>query len=226
MRVKICGITTSEDARSAAGAGADVIGLNFVGGPRRIDPDRAREILGALPPLIVPVALYEMVGGRPDDELLQRLADLRITHVQLYGHIDAVSIAELAERGFRAIPVLKVADDGFASQADPWLLPDAQHLPAAILLDAHDPTQHGGTGRPFPWDWVASARDAGRLAGWPPIILAGGLRPDNVADAVRVVRPFAVDVSSGVEIEGTPGRKDSAKMREFVANAKAAAITD
>jgi phosphoribosylanthranilate isomerase len=218
LRIKICGITTPEDARSAAEVGADAVGLNFVGGPRRIDLKRAREI--------VPVALCELTGAWIAPDVLELLAAFRVSHVQLYGQPDAAAIVALAEQGFRPIPVLKVADGEFATRGDEWLQRSAPHRPAAILLDAYDPAREGGTGRAFRWEWVAEARDAGKLAGWPPIVLAGGLRPENVADAVRVVRPYGVDVSSGVELDGQPGRKDLEKMRAFVSHANDAAHSE
>jgi phosphoribosylanthranilate isomerase len=88
--------------------------------------------------------------------------------------------------------------------------------PAALLLDTASPNHLGGTGQSFNWHWIAEARQAGELTGLPPIILAGGLTPANVADAIRVARPYAVDVSSGVEVPGHPGIKDPAKMRDFI----------
>jgi phosphoribosylanthranilate isomerase len=90
------------------------------------------------------------------------------------------------------------------------------------VVDTYDPAKAGGTGTPFPWDWVAAARDGGARAGWPPIILAGGLRPENVAEAIREVRPYGVDVSSGVELAGTPGRKDVHQVKAFISHARRA----
>ena len=91
-----------------------------------------------------------------------------------------------------------------------------RYCPRAILLDAASPSQLGGTGQSFNWHWIAEAREAGELDGLPPIILAGGLNPDNVAEAIRIARPYAVDVSSGVEVPGKPGIKDPIKMRDFI----------
>ncbi len=88
--------------------------------------------------------------------------------------------------------------------------------PGAILLDTAHENKLGGTGQSFNWHWIAEARAAGELAGLPPIILAGGLTPDNVADAIRIAQPYAVDVSSGVEVVGKPGIKDPIKMRDFI----------
>jgi phosphoribosylanthranilate isomerase len=95
-------------------------------------------------------------------------------------------------------------------------------LPAAFVLDTASKTQLGGTGQSFNWHWIAEARAAGELTGLPPIILAGGLTPDNVADAIRIVRPYAVDVSSGVEVPGKPGIKDPLKLRDFIQAVRAA----
>lgn len=219
MKVKICGITSVEDAWAAAEAGADALGLNFVGGPRQIDLGRAAEILECLPAFVSPVALVRLEQGRVPDELLELLGEFWVSHLQVYGEVTAGSLAILAQTGFRVMPVLPVRDEAFPEAAAKWLVEETGHRPSAIVLDTHDPERAGGTGKSFPWDWVAAAREAGRLAGWPPIVLAGGLRPENVADAVRRVRPYGVDVSSGVEIAGSPGRKDPEKMRTFIRNA-------
>src|SRR6185369_13376000 len=94
--------------------------------------------------------------------------------------------------------------------------------PDALLLDTASKSALGGTGESFNWNWIAEAREAGELNGLPPIILAGGLTPDNVAEAIRIARPYAVDVSSGVEVPGKPGIKDPLKIRDFIQAAKSA----
>ena len=221
MRVKICGITNEADAAAAVDAGADAIGLNFVAGPRKIDPARGRAILRHLPPLVTPVALVALEGGRIPAEIRNLLNEARVDHLQLYGTCTAEAPAQLVRDGFRPIPVLRVKEAGFAVPGPAWLRAAGSDA-AAVVLDAFDPVRQGGTGEPFCWDWVSAARKAGDLDNWPPILLAGGLRPENVAEAVRVVGPYGVDVSSGVEVEGEPGRKDAARMREFVRRARTA----
>lgn len=220
LRVKICGVTSVENALAAAQAGADAIGLNFVGGPRQIGPERAIEILQALPPLITPVALVRLEQGRLPDDLLELLGEFWVSHVQVYGEVTSGSLAVMAQDGFKPMPVIPVRDEHFADTTNEWLARCAARPPVALVLDAYDPERLGGTGKAFRWDWLEAARQAGRLAGWPPIILAGGLNPENVVDAVRAVRPYGVDVSSGVEVPGRPGVKDSEKMRLFVRRAK------
>lgn len=222
MRVKICGIRTTADAVAAVEAGADAIGLNFYAGPRRIDLTTGAEILESLPPLICPVALVKMEQGMMAYDLACLLTRFQVSLVQVYGQISCECMIRLRSAGFSAVPAVAVRDAGFADQRPVWQSGESQWRPRAIILDTYDPARAGGTGKAFRWDWVREARDQGRLAGWPPIILAGGLNPDNVAEAIRVARPYAVDVSSGVEIEGSPGRKDPDRMRMFVRSAKAA----
>ncbi|MBI4581116.1 MAG: phosphoribosylanthranilate isomerase [Planctomycetes bacterium] len=221
MRIKICGITDVRNALAAAEAGADAIGLNFVGGPRQIDLERAAEILRALPPLLAPVALVRLEQGMVPDDLLEFLGQFWVSHVQVYGDVTAGSLVVLAQDGFQAMPVVPVRDERFAGGVNDWLSRMGGRRPAAIVLDAYDPDRLGGTGRTFQWDWVAEAAAAGAMADWPPIILAGGLTPENVAEAIRKVHPYGVDVSSSVEFEGRAGAKDPIRMRLFVDKARA-----
>lgn len=224
MRVKICGITSPQDAMLAAESGADAVGLNFVGGPRQLDPDRATAILETLPPLVAPVALVRLEHGRISDDLIELLGGFWVSHLQLYGEISPGSLASLASEGFRAIPVVPVRNEGFANTVNEWLSRMGGRKPAAVVLDAYDAERLGGTGKAFRWDWVTRAAGAGQMAGWPPVILAGGLTPANVAEAIAAMRPYGVDVSSGVEAEGKPGIKDAWKMCMFVQNARGAVV--
>lgn len=263
LRVKICGITNLEDGIAAAEAGADAIGLNFVGGPRQITAAVAKEILRALPPMVTPVALVkvESWAGLPP-ECAEVLGEFHVHCLQLYGweltrpagaepafsatgevspsqqsgeafvrsELERVpGLAELplalaitAARGFRAIPALAVKDLTFAERLSAWGSLAREWRPHAVVLDAYDPAREGGTGRTFQWEWVARARAESR-GEWPPVFLAGGLTPENVGEAIRTVRPYGVDVASGVEVEGSPGRKDRAKMTAFVRNSRQAA---
>lgn len=238
LRVKICGITSVADAIAAAEVGADAIGLNFVGGPRRVSLQTARAILEVLPPLVTPVALVRADAAGLPRELLELFGAFRVAHLQVYGtaggppagganadELPAPPVwASLVAAGFRVLSVLAVKDAGFADRLAEWGRRPMQCRPCAVVLDAYDPDRAGGTGRTFCWDWVAQARSSGSTV-WPPILLAGGLNPDNVAEAVRLVRPYGVDVSSGVECAGLPGRKDPEKIAAFVRNARTAMST-
>jgi len=220
MRVKICGITNVEDARAAALAGADAIGLNFVAGPRQIDLDQADRILRSLAPLVTPVALVRLVDGAIASDLLALLETHHVGCVQLYGQLDPDIIRRLLGQGFKPLLVVRVQDHDFAAQVNEFLAACGPDRPAGVVLDAYQPGRLGGTGKEFHWPWVAQARQAGKLEGWPPLILAGGLTPDNVAQAIATARPWAVDVVTGVE--QAPGKKDPDKMAAFVRAARLA----
>ena len=196
-RVKICGITRWEDARLAIELGAAALGFNFhLPSPRYIDPAAAREIILKLPPLVAAVGIF---ADEADDEHVAHIAKhAGIAVVQVHGPRVPRWDGVLAE--FQLIRGVAVKN-GFHPET-------LQALGGnTILLDAFDAKLHGGTGKTFNW---ALARDASRFAN---IILAGGLTPDNVGQAIREVRPFAVDVASGVE--ASPGIKDAAKLRNF-----------
>ena len=199
-RVKICGVTTPTDARMAADAGADAVGINFhPPSPRSVGPLMAAEIVAALPPFVAAIGVFV----DPDADRVRRVLDrTRLDGLQFSG-------GESSEfcRAF-GIPYIKVAgmETGFDFVAFECRYPDAQ----AILLDTYDPNLAGGTGRSFDWSiWPSSDRR---------LILAGGLRPDNVAAAIAATRPYAVDVASGVEGEAM-GRKDAELVGRFVAEA-------
>lgn len=200
-RVKICGITSSEDALVAAEAGADAIGLIFWPASRRaVDLETARTIARALPPFVSVVGVF--VDDTPDH--VRSVADaVGLSAVQLHGAEMVADWARFPRPVLKAMPVEAYADS-------PW-----QTARAAILVDAHDPVTVGGTGRTVDWDL---ARD---IAATRRLVLAGGLTPDNVAHAVAHVRPWGVDVASGVE--RAPGVKDHDKVRAFIAAARAAA---
>lgn len=222
MRIKICGITNAFDAEEAALAGADAIGLNFVGGPRCIQQQEAKDIMRALPPMVTAVALIHLEHGQLPAALRPILDINRISHLQLYGEYGGEDLAALHEEGFATYPVVAVQHEGFAGEVAEWMTGDPQQQPKGVVLDTYDPALKGGTGRTFRWDWVGSARQAGLLEHWPPIILAGGLNPDNAAQAIQEARPYGVDVASGVEQDGQPGKKDLQRMRGFVRSARKA----
>ncbi len=204
VKVKICGITRAEDAVAAAEAGADAIGLVFADSPRRVSVAQAQDIIAVLPPFVTPVAL---VVNESPGSILGKCEILGVRTVQLHGDEPPKAARDLAAAGLRVIRAFRIG-----AEADLEALRD---YPAnAYLLDSKVAGRLGGTGVALDWELAARATAIGR------IILAGGLTPDNVAEAIRRVRPYAVDVSSGVE--SAPGKKDPSKLRAFVAAARAA----
>jgi phosphoribosylanthranilate isomerase len=188
--VKICGITRPEDAEAAVAAGASAIGFVFwPKSPRFIDPDRARTIAATLPPLVTPVGVFV---DQPLDYVNGIASLVRLGAVQLHGEETPEFAAGVS------VPVMKALSPGHG---------DAQAWPPRVrlLLDVHDPIARGGTGRTV--DWTAAAE----IAAQRKIVLAGGLTPDNVAEAIARVRPYGIDVSSGVE--RAPGIKDHGRLR-------------
>jgi phosphoribosylanthranilate isomerase len=212
LRIKVCGVTTVEDAYDAAVLGTDAIGLNFYEGSKRhVKPDAAQAILRELPPFVEPVAIYVNQTLKAVFRALNVLG--RVRTFQWHG-----TPRELSDSyPFQAIAAFPVRDRASLAEVTHYL--DAARgvgrAPAAVLVDAHVPGQHGGTGRTAPWHFLAEFKPP------EPLILAGGLTPENVAEAIYLVRPYAVDVASGVE--SAPGRKDVEKMRRFIGNALEAA---
>ena len=207
-RVKICGVRTSDIARSAVDAGAHALGLVFASGsPRLISFEEAGAIAREVPPFV------ELVGLFVDHDVKQirSLADdLPITLIQLHGDYDAGAIDALSPHR-----VIRAVNFDVESALDTLTYWDQMHREldnlAGILIDAPAGTQPGGTGEAF--DWQALRRVLDQVNPGAPLILAGGLTPQNVAQAVRIVRPWAVDVSSGVE--SSRGVKDPRKIAEF-----------
>jgi phosphoribosylanthranilate isomerase len=190
MLVKICGITRLADAVAAVECGAGALGFVFwPGSPRCIDPYRARAIAATLPPLVTTVGVFV---NQPEEYVASVASLVRLGAVQLHGDETAGYAAGLATPVIKAVTV-----------ADPqWSVWPANTM---LLLDVHDEEKRGGTGRTV--DWTAAASVAAKRK----ILLAGGLTPENVADAVARVRPFGIDVSSGVE--RSPGVKDHQRLR-------------
>jgi phosphoribosylanthranilate isomerase len=210
-RVKICGVGHVEDALAAARAGADAVGLVFHPDSRRsVQPQRALEILAALPPFVSPVGLFVDL---PISAIWDAVRSLNLRHVQLNGHESAEQVAEL--RGLTVLKAIRVDPNTFGPELEQWRR-DIQrlklsHLQGFVLETAG---AVGGSGVANNWDLVAQHRKRGDFVGLPPIIAAGGLTPDTVADVVRAVHPWAVDVSSGVE--SSPGRKSPEKIAAFI----------
>jgi phosphoribosylanthranilate isomerase len=203
VRVKICGITSIEEAVAAVEAGADALGFMFYErSPRRISMDMAATIKNALPPFIVRVGVF----ADASENVIRGAALCGLHALQFHGN-------EPPEFLKRFSPITTIKAFRIQNAASLALLPG--YNTSSWLLDSYTPAQLGGTGNTFNWDLAIQARKLGR-----PIILAGGLNPDNVAEAVRKVRPYAVDVSSGVEL--APGKKDPARIKAFVQAAKSA----
>lgn len=200
-RVKICGITNVADGLAAAEAGADMIGLMFYESSlRHITLARAAEISRALPPFLMRVGVFV---NAPADFVLRAIGECNLTMLQFHGDETSDFCTQFGLMNMKAI---RVRDSGSLKQLE-------NYQTDAFLLDAHSKHGLGGTGEKFNWDLAVEAQKFGK-----PIFLAGGLTPENVADAVRKVHPFGVDVSSGVE--SAPGIKDHSKVKAFITAAK------
>jgi phosphoribosylanthranilate isomerase len=203
VKVKICGITGIADGLAAAEAGADMIGLMFYEQSlRHVTLATAVEISRALPPFVLRVGVFV----DPEEALVTRaIAECGLNLLQFHGDEPSDFCTQF---GVMSLKALRVRDGETLNQL-------ANFQTDAFLLDAYSKGGRGGTGEKFNWDLAVEAQRFGK-----PIFLAGGLTPENVADAVKKVKPFAVDVSSGVE--SAPGKKDAAKVRAFVAAVRAA----
>jgi len=203
-RVKICGITTPEDAWHAASAGADAIGLVFhENSPRHVSAVRAEEICRRLPAFVTTVALFQDAS---EDEVIETLEHVAIDLLQFHGAEDP-SFCRQFNR-----PYIKALAMGLAGdQTDLYRSAEAYHDARGLVLDSHAPGEDGGSGLKFDWDKIPNDLPL-------PVILAGGLNANNVAVAIRMVQPYAVDVSSGVESE--KGIKDADKVSAFIDAAK------
>ena len=199
VRVKICGITSAADAQTAIDAGANLLGFNFYSrSPRHIAEDQAAEIRARFPKRVKAVGIF--VNRLPADVITLR-SSVGLDAVQLHGDEPPEMVAEIAP----VVPVIKA----FRVEPEfPLTTLDQYSQAFAFLFDAAHTGQYGGTGRATDWDVARRASLKHR------IILAGGLKVENVAAAVRMVRPYGVDVASGVE--SSPGKKDHGRLREFI----------
>ncbi len=207
--IKICGITTVGDGLMAAEAGADAVGFVFYPmSPRRMTAERAAAVARELPPLVLRVGVFV---NAPRDEMARVADAVGLDLLQLHGEEPPALFEQLPRRALKALRVGK----GFA----PEKALEYEGHAAGLLVDTRAPgdtIMPGGTGKTFDWRLVEQVRAGARF-----LMLAGGLSPENVAEAIGVVRPDAVDVSSGVE--GLPGRKDAARVRAFVEAVRGAA---
>jgi len=195
VKVKICGITNPEDAVTSAEYGADAIGLVFAPSPRQVTPAQARNIVSHVPPGVIKVGVF---ANHDLAEVEEVMARCRLDFAQLHGSESPEYCTAL---GTRAIKAFRVNNEGILQII-------GQYHTCAYLLDSYSPHAAGGTGQTFNWDIAVRAKKFGR------IILSGGLTPENVAEAIAMVHPTAVDVSSGVE--SSPGKKDRDKLRAFI----------
>jgi phosphoribosylanthranilate isomerase len=212
--IKICATTNLDDARAALEAGANALGFILTASPRQISPEKAADIISALPPSVEKIGV--VVDNSPK-ALAKLAADIGLTGLQLQGDEPAEQLPEFR----RALGLRKIIKTLQARE----LLADPSRLDAylaqrkscdGILLDAGSAAARGGTGQTF--DWSAMLPIVARIEEAAPVVIAGGLTPENVADAIRLFDPCGVDAVSGVERE--PGKKDAAKMRAFVAAAR------
>jgi len=197
VRVKICGITNLEDALLAASLGAHALGFIFYQkSPRAIRPEAAREIIRALPPLVLSVGVFVDEEAQVVREISERVG---LDWVQLHGRESPEYCRSLGRRVLKGFRIKNEASLAFLSEY--------QNAVQAFLLDTYRPGTPGGTGETFDWEIARQARKYG------PVILAGGLTPDNVAAALQTAKPQGVDVASGVEV--SPGKKDPGKLKAF-----------
>lgn len=217
-RVKICGITSLEDGLAAAQAGADMLGLNFYRrSPRFIEPDAAaalcaalRSELGADCPTLIGLFVNEIVG-----RISITMGKVGLKFVQLSGDESGEMVRELKGTGYKAIRPRSKAEALDDAAYFTEFAPTDERVPS-LLLDAYHPDLYGGTGEQASIEVALAV-----TAAVPRLMLAGGLKPENVGGIVRQAQPWGVDVASGVEFDGQPGRKDAMKMRDFVQAAKA-----
>ena len=203
VKVKICGITNIEDGFAAVSFGADALGFVFYPqSPRSVDPEMVKEIISALPPFLSTVGVFV---DKPKSEIEKICSFTGIDIAQLHGH-ESPDDCKLSEKVVKAIRVKELNDlDGLHKYTSV----------SAFLLDTYSDDAIGGTGQTFNWDIAVKAKKYGN------IILAGGLTPDNIEDAISTVQPYGVDVSSGVEGR-EKGKKDHTKLELFIKRAKSA----
>lgn len=203
-RIKICGITTATDAAMAVEAGADALGVVLAPSVREVTLEDAEKALAGVPPLVARVGVF--VDADPGF-VADAVARLGLNAVQFHGD---ETPDQCAASPVPVIKAFKVGTDFASSMTEPF-----RGAVAALLLDTYDPQRSGGTGKAFDWHTHAAA-----LPGWAPLVVAGGLTPMNVTQAIRLFRPFAVDVSSGVEERVR--HKDRMKLNALVAAVRAA----
>ena len=201
IKIKICGITNAEDALGAVELGADALGFIFHPPSRRyVTPEKAKGIINQLPPFVFKIGVF--VDEEPET-ILKAVNECRLDGIQLHGRESPEFCAKFRRR------VIK----GLRPQREEEVTKIADYKVDALLLDSYHPDMEGGTGTTFDWELAVAAKMFGM-----PVILSGGLNPENVADAVRLVKPYGIDVASGVET--FQGKKDLDKVRDFIEQAR------
>jgi phosphoribosylanthranilate isomerase len=202
VHVKVCGITNPEDARLAAGCGADAVGLVFAESPRRVTVEEARKVAAALPGGVLKVGVF--VDAEPE-KVLRIAIEVGLDYAQLHGDESPEVVATVREGGLKVIKALRVRGvDSLAVMEG--------YEADLFLLDAYSEKARGGTGERFDWGLAKSLKGRGN------IVVSGGLNPENVREAIRFFQPYWVDASSS--LEDTPGKKNEERVRRFVIAAK------
>ena len=202
VRVKVCGIKEIEDARVAADAGADAIGLVFAESPRKVGVERAREIAAALPEGVLKVGVF--VDAEPK-EVLRISREVGLDYAQLHGDEEPETVAAIRDGGVGVIKALRVRDTASLREM-------VRYDTNFFLLDAYSEKVRGGTGTRFDWELAKAVR------GYANILVSGGLTPENVREAIEFFEPYGVDASSSLEEK--PGKKNDERVRRFVSAAK------
>lgn len=201
VKIKICGITNLEDAKLAIEYGADALGFIFYAqSPRCTVPEKAKEIIDKLPPFVFRIGVF--VDESPE-KIQEILNSCRLDGIQLHGNEPPEFCRRFRRRVIKS----------FCPQNESQVEQISHYQVDAFLLDSYHPEMAGGTGTTFDWELAVAAKMFG-----PPVILSGGLNPDNVAEAVRLVKPYAIDVASGVE--SFRGKKDPEKLKNFIEQAQ------
>ena len=207
--MKIEGLRDPSTALQVAQMGADAIGMVFADSPRWVSPEQARGIVDVLPPWVATVGVFVNDDAATINRVIERT---HIGYVQLHGDEPPELVGHVNRPCIKAF---RVRDKSWLDEVLTWIRQvEAKSNLAAVLLDAYDPEARGGTGRQFRWDIVADARAAGAMVGIDPVILAGGLDARCVEQAIELVKPWGVDVASGVE--KAPGVKDLRKVEQFI----------
>ncbi len=219
MWIKICGNTNLEDARFAAESGADAVGFVFAPSPRQVEPKLVSQITGLLPAQLEKYGVFVDAGF---DEIVSTVAECRLTGVQIHRSSDESLVSRLRSHFARRISILRVLhykdhDPVFDRQLSEVAQNDAVD---GVLVDSSTTRAVGGTGTTY--NWQQARNSFLRAAPHLRLIAAGGLSPENVRDAIQTLRPWGVDVVSGVE--SAPGKKDPAKVRAFIRSAQEAAV--
>jgi phosphoribosylanthranilate isomerase len=202
VRVKVCGITNLEDARSAAESGADAVGLIFAKSPRHVGVEEARKIAAALPEGVLKVGVF--VNAEPE-VVLRASSEVGLDYAQLHGDETPEAVAVVRKEGLKVIKALRVRDTGFLGAME-------RYVADLFLLDTYSEKVRGGTGERFDWGLAKALKGCGN------IVVSGGLTPENVREAIRFFEPYGVDASSS--LEDVPGKKNLERMRRFVSAAK------